>query len=111
MNFTTASRFDFARQQIAAINDENYTSVIDLFETACAEYADDIAFTCMVQDMTFGEIVEMSENFAAFLRSNDWLKHGERVAVQLPNLLQYPIAAGGILRAGLVLVNTNPLYN
>ena len=110
MNFTTDPRFDFARQQLAAINDENYTSVIDLFETACAEYADDIAFTCMGQDMTFGEIDEMSANFAAFLLSNDWLKHGERVAVQLPNLLQYPIAAWGILRAGLVLVNTNPLY-
>ena len=110
MNFTIDPRFDFARQQIAAINDENYTSVIDLFETACAEYADDIAFTCMGQDMTFGEIDEISENFPAFLRSNDWLKHGERVAVQLPNLLQYPIAAWGILRAGLVLVNTNPLY-
>ena len=110
MNFTTDPRFDFARQQLAAINDENYTSVIDLFETACAEYADDIAFTCMGQDMTFGEIDEMSANFAAFLLSNDCLKHGERVAVQLPNLLQYPIAAWGILRAGLVLVNTNPLY-
>jgi long-chain acyl-CoA synthetase len=110
MDFTTDPRFDFARQQIAAINDENYTSVIDLFETACAEYADDIAFTCMGQDITFGEIDEMSANFAAFLLSNDCLKHGERVAVQLPNLLQYPIAAWGILRAGLVLVNTNPLY-
>jgi long-chain acyl-CoA synthetase len=110
MSFTTDPRFDFARQQLAAINDENYTSVIDLFETACAEYADDIAFTCMGQDMTFGEIDEMSANFAAFLLSNDCLKHGERVAVQLPNLLQYPIAAWGILRAGLVLVNTNPLY-
>ena len=110
MNFTTDPRFDFARQQLAAINDENYTSVIDLFETACAEYADDIAFTCMGQDMTFGEIDEMSANFGAFLLSNDCLKHGERVAVQLPNLLQYPIAAWGILRAGLVLVNTNPLY-
>jgi long-chain acyl-CoA synthetase len=110
MTFTTDPRFDFARQQLAAINDENYTSVIDLFETACAEYADDIAFTCMGQDMTFGEIDEMSANFAAFLLSNDCLKHGERVAVQLPNLLQYPVAAWGILRAGLVLVNTNPMY-
>ena len=110
MNFTTDPRFDFARQQIDAVNDENYTSVLDLFERACTEFADKIAFTCLDQDVTYAEIDKMSASFAAWLRSDGGLKHGDRVAIQLPNLIQYPVAAWGIIRAGLVLVNTNPLY-
>ncbi|MDG1662529.1 MAG: AMP-binding protein [Pseudomonadales bacterium] len=110
MNFTADPRFDFARKQIDAINDENYTSVLDLFERACSEFADRIAFTCLGQDVTFREIDEISGKFAAYLRSDAGLEHGDRVAIQLPNLIQYPVAAWGILRAGLVLVNTNPLY-
>jgi long-chain acyl-CoA synthetase len=110
MNFTTDPRFNFARKQIKAINDENYTSVLDLFARACAEFADRIAFTCLGQDVTFREIDEMSAKFAAYLRGDGGLEYGDRVAIQLPNLIQYPVAAWGILRAGLVLVNTNPLY-
>jgi len=110
MNFSTDPRFNFARQQINAANEEGYTSALDLFQRACTEFADDIAFTCMGQDVTFHEIDEMSAKFAAYLRSDGGLEHGDRVAVQLPNLIQYPVAAWGILRAGLVLVNTNPMY-
>jgi long-chain acyl-CoA synthetase len=116
MNFSAAPRFDYARKQINAINainainDENYTSVLDLFERACAEFADRIAFTCLGQDVTFRQIDEMSGNFAAYLRNDAGLELGDRVAIQLPNLIQYPVAAWGIIRAGLVLVNTNPLY-
>ena len=64
----------------------------------------------MGQDITFRQIDDMSGKFAAFLRDDAGLQHGDRVAIQLPNLIQYPVAAWGILRAGLVLVNTNPLY-
>jgi long-chain acyl-CoA synthetase len=110
MNFTVDPRFNFARKQIDAINDENYTSVLDLFERACSEFADRIAFTCLGQHVTFREIDEMSGKFAAYLRGDTGLEHGDRVAIQLPNLIQYPVAAWGVLRAGLVLVNTNPLY-
>ena len=110
MNYTADPRFNFARQQIDAINAENYTSVLDLFERACAAFSDKIAFTCLGQDITFREIDEMSAEFAAYLRGAGGLAHGDRVAIQLPNLIQYPVAAWGILRAGLVLVNTNPLY-
>jgi long-chain acyl-CoA synthetase len=110
MSFSADPRFDFARKQINAINDENYTSVLDLFERACAEFTDRIAFSCLGQDVTFREIDEMSRNFAAYLRNDAGLELGDRVAVQLPNLIQYPVAAWGIIRAGLVLVNTNPLY-
>ncbi|MDA9664294.1 AMP-binding protein [bacterium] len=110
MNFTTDPRFNFARQQINAANEEGYTSVLDVFQRACTEFADDIAFTCIGQDIKFREIDEMSAKFAAYLRNDGGLEHGDRVAIQLPNLIQYPVAAWGILRAGLVLVNTNPMY-
>ena len=110
MNFTTDPRFNFSRKQVDAINVEHYTSVLDLFERACAEFAHKIAFSCLGQDITFRQIDEMSGKFAAYLRGTAGLQHGDRVAIQLPNLIQYPVAAWGILRAGLVLVNTNPLY-
>ena len=110
MNFTTDPRFNFSRKQVDAINVEHYTSVLDLFELACAEFAHKIAFSCLGQDITFRQIDEMSGKFAAYLRGAAGLQHGDRVAIQLPNLIQYPVAAWGILRAGLVLVNTNPLY-
>ena len=110
MNFTSDPRFNFARQQIEAINTEQYSSVLDLFERACTEFSDRTAFTCLGQDITFAEIDKMSASFAAYLSGDGGLQPGDRVAIQLPNLIQYPIAAWGILRAGLVLVNTNPLY-
>ena len=110
MNFTTDSRFDFSRKQVDAINSDHYTSVLDLFERACSEFAEKIAFSCLGQDISFRQIDEMSGKFAAFLRGDAGLQYGDRVAIQLPNLIQYPVAAWGILRAGLVLVNTNPLY-
>ena len=110
MTYNEDHRFDFARKQIIAINKENYTSVLDLFERACSEFSDSVAFTCLGQDVTFREIDEMSASLAAYLCSEAGLELGDRVAIQLPNLIQYPVAAWGILRAGLVLVNTNPLY-
>tara|TARA_B110001450_G_scaffold142950_1_gene133830 strand:- start:1392 stop:3032 length:1641 start_codon:yes stop_codon:yes gene_type:complete len=110
MNFTTDHRFNFSRKQVDAINSEHYTSVLDLFERACSEFAEKIAFSCLGLDISFRQIDEMSGKFAAFLRGDAGLQHGDRVAIQLPNLIQYPVAAWGILRAGLVLVNTNPLY-
>jgi long-chain acyl-CoA synthetase len=110
MNFTTDSRFNFSRKQVDAINSDHYTSVLDLFERACSEFAEKIAFSCLGQDISFRQIDEMSGKFAAFLRGDAGLQYGDRVAIQLPNLIQYPVAAWGILRAGLVLVNTNPLY-
>ena len=110
MNFITDSRFDFSRKQVDAINSEHYTSLLDLFERACSEFAEKIAFSCLGQDISFRQIDEMSGKFAAFLRGDAGLQHGDRIAIQLPNLIQYPVATWGILRAGLVLVNTNPLY-
>ncbi|MEC7119054.1 MAG: long-chain-fatty-acid--CoA ligase [Pseudomonadota bacterium] len=85
------------------------TSMVDLFERNFQKYGARDAFVCMDKRMTFQQIDELSRQFAAYLQSLG-LKAGARVAVMMPNVLQYPIAAVAILRAGYVLVNVNPLY-
>lgn len=85
-------------------------TIIELLETAFAEYRELPAFTCLGKTLTYGDIEYLSGKFAAYLSQKTPLQPGDRIAIQLPNLLQYPIAAYGALRAGLVIVNTNPLY-
>lgn len=91
------------------INLYDYSSLVDLFEKSCAKYRNKVAFTNMGKEMTFAEIDQLSRDFAAYLQSLG-LKKGDRIAIQMPNLLQFPIAFFGALRAGLTVVNTNPLY-
>lgn len=76
----------------------------------CDRYADRIAFSCAGEDLSYQQLKDTSARFAAHLRSECGLQKGDRVAVMLPNVLAYPIALMGILRAGLILVNVNPLY-
>ncbi|MFN7495173.1 MAG: AMP-binding protein, partial [Cyclobacteriaceae bacterium] len=87
-----------------------FSSLPELFETACKKYADRIAFENMGGKITYGEVDRLSTNFAAYLQNELGLKKGERIAIQMPNLLQFPIAMIGSLKAGLIVVNTNPLY-
>ncbi len=87
-----------------------YNSIIDILEKSMDEYRDLPAFENMGKVLTFGEIDQLSQNFASYLQHELGLKKGDRIALQMPNLLQYPIALFGALRAGLVVVNTNPLY-
>ncbi|MGE9549987.1 long-chain-fatty-acid--CoA ligase FadD [Erwinia amylovora] len=94
----------------AEISADRYTSLIDLFEQAARRYADQPAFINMGQAMTFRQLEERSRAFAAYLQNGLGLKKGDRVALMMPNLLQYPIALFGILRAGMIVVNVNPLY-
>ncbi|WNN42619.1 MULTISPECIES: long-chain-fatty-acid--CoA ligase FadD [Winslowiella] len=94
----------------AEINSERYSSLIDLFEQAAKRYADQPAFINMGQAMTFRKLEERSRAFAAYLQQGLGLKKGDRVALMMPNLLQYPIALFGVLRAGMIVVNVNPLY-
>ncbi|WP_133158582.1 long-chain-fatty-acid--CoA ligase FadD [Mixta theicola] len=94
----------------AEINADRYTSLIDLFEQAAQRYADRPAFNNMGQAMSFRKLEQRSRAFAAYLQQTLGLSKGDRVAVMMPNLLQYPIALFGILRAGMVVVNVNPLY-
>ncbi|MDC9606550.1 long-chain-fatty-acid--CoA ligase FadD [Xenorhabdus griffiniae] len=94
----------------AEIDPDRYSSLIEMFENAVARYADQVAFINMGEVMTFRKLEERSRAFAAYLQNGLGLKQGDRVALMMPNLLQYPVALFGILRAGMVVVNVNPLY-
>jgi long-chain acyl-CoA synthetase len=87
-----------------------YRSVVEVFERACKNHADRPAFSNMGVTLSYAELDRLSAAFAAYLQQHTQLKPGDRIAVQMPNLLQYPVAVFGALRAGLVVVNTNPLY-
>ncbi|MBS9721933.1 long-chain-fatty-acid--CoA ligase [Tianweitania sp. BSSL-BM11] len=84
-------------------------SLGDLMVNACKRYAGRIAFSCMGRDMKFAELQEASAAFGAYLQSKG-LRKGARIALMMPNVLQYPIALMGALRAGYTVVNVNPLY-
>lgn len=92
------------------INPEKYKSLVDLFEESCKKYGDMPAFENMGKSLSFCEVDKLSKDFAAYLQNVAKLQKGDKIAIQMPNLLQYPIAMFGALRAGLIVVNTNPLY-
>lgn len=92
------------------INLYDYPSVIELLEDSFKKYRDLPAFENMGVQLTFGELDQLSKNFAAFLQQGLGLQKGDRIALQMPNILQFPVAITGALRAGLIVVNTNPLY-
>lgn len=92
------------------INLNQFGSILDLIEDAFSKHGDKPAFENMGLALTFKQIDEKSKKFAAFLQHELELNPGDRIAIQMPNLLQYPIALFGAIRAGLVVVNTNPLY-
>ncbi|MDB2386504.1 long-chain-fatty-acid--CoA ligase FadD [Shewanella sp.] len=94
----------------AQIDVEQYASLVDLFERSVAQYADQPAFVNMGAVLTYRKLEERSRAFAAYLQNELKLNKGDRVAIMMPNLLQYPIALFGVLRAGMVVVNVNPLY-
>lgn len=94
----------------AEIDAEHHSSLIEMFDNAVQQYADLPAFINMGEMMTFRKLEERSRAFAAYLQNELNLKKGDRVALMMPNLLQYPIAVFGILRAGMVVVNVNSLY-
>jgi len=93
----------------AEIDVNAYTSVREVFEESCAKFAARRSFSCMGKAISFAELDELSRAFGAFLQGRG-LKKGARVAVMMPNILQYPVCVFGILRAGYTVVNTNPLY-
>ncbi len=88
---------------------DNVNSLMDIFDEAFARFGDRVAFTCMDKSLTYREIDNYSRQMAAYLQSLGLVK-GDKVAVMMPNILQYPIAMIAIVRAGLTLVNVNPLY-
>ncbi len=93
----------------ANIDPDAYTMLIDMVDESMKKYADLTAFISMGKTMTFAEVDRQADQFGAYLQSRG-LQPGDRVAVMMPNLFQYPIALFGAMRAGLIIVNTNPLY-
>jgi long-chain acyl-CoA synthetase len=87
-----------------------FNNIADLIEDSLLKYADKPAFSCLGQTLSFAQIDAKSKALACWLQQQENLSPGDRIVIQLPNLNQYPIAAYAALRAGLVIVNTNPLY-
>ncbi|PHN47145.1 Long-chain-fatty-acid--CoA ligase [Pseudomonas syringae pv. atrofaciens] len=94
----------------ADINPDEYPNVQAVLKQSCQRFADKPAFSNLGKTITYGELYELSGAFAAWIQQHTDLQPGDRIAVQLPNVLQYPIAVFGAIRAGLIVVNTNPLY-
>ncbi len=91
------------------INPEAYDTLLELLEEGFSKHKNSAAYTFMDKSMSFEELDTLSMHFAAYLQSLG-LNQGDRVAIQMPNCIQYPIALFGVIRAGMVVVNTNPLY-
>ena len=93
----------------AEVDPNEYASVKALIDQSCAQFAERTAYIQMEQRLSYGELDRLSARFAAWLQQRG-LKKGDRIAIMLPNILQYPVVMFGALRAGLTVVNTNPLY-
>ncbi|GAB2485335.1 AMP-binding protein [Algoriphagus taiwanensis] len=106
--------YPWLKQYPAAVDKEvdykAYSSVTELFEESVKKYGSVIAYECMGKTLTFDQLDKLSANFASYLTQVLKLEKGSRVAIQMPNILQYPVVMFGALRAGMVVVNTNPLY-
>jgi long-chain acyl-CoA synthetase len=94
----------------ADIDADRYQSINAVFDEACGRFGPNTGFLHMGRQMTFAELDRYSAQFASYLQHVCGLKKGDRIALQMPNCLQYPIAMFGAIRAGLIIVNTNPLY-
>ncbi|MGO0108843.1 MULTISPECIES: long-chain-fatty-acid--CoA ligase FadD1 [Pseudomonas] len=94
----------------AEINPDEFPNIQAVLKQSCQRFADKPAFSNLGKTITYGELYALSGAFAAWLQQHTDLKPGDRIAVQLPNVLQYPVAVFGAMRAGLIVVNTNPLY-
>ncbi|MBU1547362.1 MAG: AMP-binding protein, partial [Proteobacteria bacterium] len=94
----------------AEINVHSFVSLKEMLEQCCEKFRTCPAFTNMGVSLSYDEIDRFSRDFGAYLQQRLGLQKGERVAIMLPNLLQYPVALFGALRIGLVVVNVNPLY-
>jgi len=91
------------------IDASQYTSLIALFKETCSHHAHKVSYSNMKSEITYSELDHLSRDFAAYLQQLN-LEKGTRIAIMMPNVLQYPVALFGILRAGYIVVNTNPLY-
>jgi long-chain acyl-CoA synthetase len=94
----------------AEIDADQYQSVVDVFKHSCVRFKTRPAFSNMGATLSYAQLNALSRDVAAYLQTELGLGHGDAVAIMMPNLLQYPVALFGILRAGATVVNVNPLY-
>ena len=92
------------------INPDNYSSLVEMFVASCSKFHDRPAVSNLNHVLTYGQLATHSRNFAAYLQNKLQLKPGGRIAIMLPNIMQYHVSFFGALQAGLVVVNVNPLY-
>ncbi|MBT32752.1 MAG: long-chain-fatty-acid--CoA ligase [Thalassobius sp.] len=100
---------NYPKEVAQNIDLDRYQTVMDIIDECLVKYGDKTAYISMGASMSFSKLDQLSKNFAAYLQSIG-LQKGDRIAIMMPNLLQYPIALFGAIRAGLIVVNTNPLY-
>jgi long-chain acyl-CoA synthetase len=93
----------------AEIDIEAYESILDIFDQSCEKFRNQPAYVNFGRNLTYADLDRLSRDFAAWLRSKGMGK-GDRIALMMPNILQYPVALFGAMRAGMVIVNTNPMY-
>lgn len=91
------------------IDPNQYSSLVALFKESCSQHANNVAYSSLGNEITYAQLEDLSRNLAVYLQQLK-LKKGARVAIMMPNILQYPVSLFAILRAGFVVVNTNPLY-
>jgi long-chain acyl-CoA synthetase len=94
----------------AEVDLDEFPSIVSILESSCDRFRSNVAFENMKVELTYDDIDRLSRDFAAYLIHDVKLKKGDRVAIMLPNILQYPVALFGVLRAGMTVVNTNPMY-
>lgn len=99
-----------AEQLSGEFDPRRHQTLLEILQRAVELYGDKPAYTCLSHTLTYREVDSLSDRFAQFLQHHTTLSTGDRIALQLPNLLQFPIALYGALKAGLIVVNTNPLY-
>jgi long-chain acyl-CoA synthetase len=92
------------------IDPDKYKNIVEVIDEACEKFSSQVAYVNMGVSMTYAEVKEKSDAFARYLTDELEMKKGEVIAIQMPNLLQYPVVLYGAFKAGLIIVNTNPLY-
>jgi len=100
----------YPKEYPGTINPDKYDSLMELMDRFVKQYAEKPAFMCLGHTLSYADLDQLSANFASYLQNDLGLTKGQRVAIQLPNVLQYPVVMFGVMRAGLIVVNTNPLY-
>lgn len=93
-----------------SLNSNGFESILDVFNRSCSSFGDKTAYSSFGRGISYSELDVLADSFASYLQNETSLRAGDRIAIQLPNILQHPVVMFGAMRAGLIVVNTNPLY-